>query len=309
MKIAVSGSSGLIGRALCEHLREAGHQIITLVREERQASDATHCWWRPESGLEQPHKLAAGVDVVVHLAGRGIAEHRWNEREKERLRSSRVDATERLCRDLSRLATPPQAFLSASAVGIYGDCGDAQVTETHRPGAEFLSKMAADWEAASQPLAAVGSRLVHARFGIVLSRRGGALAKILPLFRWGLGSRLGTGRQYWSWIALEDTVRALEWLATRSTAHGPFNIVAPEPVTNAEFTRSLARAVHRPQFLPVPATALRIAVGEMADAALLASCRAVPERLQTEGFSFQAPTLAEALERILHAKPSHDVAG
>ena len=308
MKIAISGSTGFIGQALCAHLRASGHDLISLVRDPKQATDDKHCLWRPESGIEQPQKLRAGFDAVIHLAGRNLAARRWNDREKKLLRTSRIDATQRLCHDLSRLNVPPKTFLSASAVGIYGDCGDDVVVEGHPPGTNFIAKLAVDWEAAAQSLQEVRRRIVHARFGIVLSPRGGALAKLLPLFRWGLGSRLGSGQQYWSWIALQDAVRALEWLLVHAGCSGPYNIAAPEPVTNAAFTHSLAQALQRPQFLPVPATALRLIVGEMADAALLASCRAMPERLQAAGFTFDAPTLSTAFEQLL-AKPSRDVAG
>lgn len=297
MKIAISGSTGLIGKALSTYLRQTGHQVIALVREERQATDATHCWWQPERGIRQPEKLAA-IDAVVHLAGRGIADHRWTPREKLLLRESRVDTTRRLCDDLNQLPEPPTTFLSASAVGIYGDCGEEVVTEKHIAGSGFLAQLAVDWEAASAPLALLGMRVVHARFGIAIAAEGGALAKMLPLFRLGLGGRLGSGRQYWSWISLNDTLRALEFLLTDENCQGAFNVVAPNPVTNSQFTRDLARAVQRTRFFPVPAMALRWILGEMADATLLASCRAHPERLTSVGFHFNEPTLPEALARL-----------
>ncbi|MGN6135886.1 MAG: TIGR01777 family oxidoreductase [Aureliella sp.] len=300
MKIAISGSTGLIGQAVSSHLRAAGHEVIALVRSQSQATDADHCWWQPEKGVAQPEKLA-GVDAVIHLAGRSIAEHRWTESEKELLRRSRVQATELLCRDLLSLPQPPQTFLAASAVGIYGDCSDAPVTEDRQPGNDFLARLAVDWEAASASLQSAGVRRIHARLGVVLSREGGALARMLPAFRLGLGGNLGSGRQFWSWIALADAVRAIEKLVIDPACEGPFNIVAPEPVTNAEFTRQLAHAVHRMRFLPVPAFALRLGLGQMADAALLASCRAIPARLTELGFAFEYPTLESALLKLLHA--------
>lgn len=294
MKLAISGSTGLIGKALSHHLRQAEHQVVALVREASQATDDLHCLWQPERGIRQPEKLQ-GIDAVVHLAGRGIAEHRWTDQEKKLMRESRVDATQRLCDELNQLPEPPATFLSASAVGIYGDCGDELVTEQHAAGDSFLARMAVDWEAASEPLALLGTRVVHARFGMVLSPEGGALAKMLPLFRFGLGGQFGSGRQYWSWISLRDTVRALEFLLTNTGCRGAFNVVAPNPVTNAQFTRDLARAVHRTRFFPAPTFALRWMLGEMADATLLSSCRALPERLLSSGFEFSDATLPESL--------------
>lgn len=301
MHIAITGASGFIGKALCDYLQTAGHRIVRLVREERQATDAAHCWWQPEAGVRQPEKLS-DIDAVVHLAGRGIAEHRWTQREKELIRASRVDATELLCRDLLKLPQTPKTFLSASAVGYYGDCGDRIVTEEQPPGDDFLSRTSVGWEGASRGLEAAGVRVIHARFGMVLSPDGGALAKILPLFRRGLAGNLGSGEQYWSWITLNDVVRALAWLIVNDQAVGPFNVVAPEPVTNAQFTQTLASGLGRKPFLPVPKTALRLLVGEMADAALLSSCRAVPTRLDALGFQFSAPTLREAFTQLRVAK-------
>lgn len=298
MNIAISGASGLIGSELANRLREDGHRVVALVRSEHEATDDQHCWWDPDRGIQQLNKLE-GLDAVIHLAGRSIADHRWTDAEKELLRSSRVDATEQLCKDLLKLNNQPSTFLAASAVGYYGDCGSEQVTEQHAPGSDFLARLGVDWEAASASVQSIGTRVMHARFGVVLSPKGGALAKILPLFRWGLGSSLGNGQQYWSWISLEDTVGALRWLLMNDQCEGAFNFVAPDSVTNATFTRELARAVHRPRFLPVPAFALRLVIGEMADAALLSSCRAQPKRLLECGYKFAHPTLTEALEALL----------
>lgn len=297
MHFAITGASGFIGKALCDHLQMGGHRIVRLVREEREATDATHCWWQPDAGVRQPEKLT-GIEAVVHLAGRGIAQHRWTQREKELIRASRVDATELLCRDLVKLRQPPKTFLSASAVGYYGDCGERVVTEEEPPGDDFLAQTSAAWEGASRALETAGVRVLHTRFGIVLSPHGGALAKILPLFRRGLAGNLGSGEQYWSWITLNDAVRALAWLLVDETAAGAFNLVAPEPVTNAQFTQVLARGLGRKPFLSVPKTALRLLVGEMADAALLSSCRAVPARLNASGFQFSSPTLREAFIQL-----------
>ncbi|MGN6546913.1 MAG: TIGR01777 family oxidoreductase [Aureliella sp.] len=298
MQIAITGAGGLIGRALCEHLRSDGHRIVQLVRDESEAVDADHCWWDPDSGIRQLDKLH-GTEAVVHLAGRNISEHRWTEHEKELIRSSRVDATERLCRDLRKLPAPPAVFLSASAIGIYGDCGDSIVTEEHPPGSDFLAQTCVAWEAAAAGLETAGVRVVHTRFAMVLSPDGGALAKVLPLFRRGLAGNLGSGDQYWSWILLEDVVRGIAWLLANEIAAGSFNFAAPEPVTNAEFTRTLASALHRRPFFSVPEFALRLMTGELADAVLLSSCRAVPARLTAMGFEFSASTLREAFQRLL----------
>lgn len=298
MKIAITGSSGLIGKELSRELAASGHHIVALVRNQHDAIDEAHCWWQPDQGIREPEKLA-GIEAVIHLAGRGIADRRWTQKEKLLIRQSRVEATKRLCEDLVQLEQAPSVFLSASAVGIYGDCHDEVVTEQHPAGAGFLAETAVDWEAAAIPIVSAGARVLHARFGIVLSRKGGALAKMLPIFRWGLGGNLGNGQQYWSWITLQDTVRALNWMLGEPTAGGAYNVVAPAPVTNAQFTQELARAVHRWKFLPVPRQAVRCLFGEMADNALLASCRAVPERLMAANFEFTAPSLTRAWRHLL----------
>lgn len=302
MKIAITGASGLIGRKLVERLTSNGHEVIQMVRDSQAATDASHCLWEPERGIVQLDKLAE-AEVCVHLAGRSIADARWTTREKELIRQSRVQATQYLCRDLLKLNGPLKRFVSASAVGIYGDCGEEVVTEQHAPGSpnDFLVSTAVDWELASAGLREQSIDVIHARFGVVLSPEGGALAKMLPLFRWGLGSPLGNGRQYWSWVALQDTVRALEWMILRadeSPSITAYNVVAPNPVTNAEFTRLLCQRLQRRPFIPVPAFALRLMVGEMADAALLASCRAIPERVLRQGFAFESSSLDSALRMV-----------
>ncbi len=222
MKIAVTGASGLIGRKLVERLSQANHDVVHMVRDPQQASDAQHCLWEPERGIAQPEKLA-GIDACIHLAGRNIAGARWTTREKQLIRASRIEATEILCRDLLKLDAPLKCFVSASAIGIYGECGDELVNDAHAAGSkeDFLVQTAIGWEAASSRLADQGIAVYHARFGVVLSPEGGALAKMLPLFRWGLGSPLGSGKQYWSWVALSDTARALEWMVNRSISYRP----------------------------------------------------------------------------------------
>lgn len=309
MKIAITGAHGLIGRALVACCPVLGHEVISLVREPSAATSPDRCWWDPVRGVQQLEKLH-GIEGVVHLAGRSIADHRWTAAEKDRLRVSRIDATRRLCEDLVKLPQPPKVFLSASAVGFYGDCGSAVVDEQTPVGSGFLAETAEAWEQASEILETVQTRRVLARFGVVLSTEGGALAKMLPIFRWGLGAALGNGQQYWSWISRPDATRALLGLLDNSRAVGPFNIVSPTPVTNAEFTRTLARLLHRPTCFPVPAWVLRLMMGEMADAALLASCRAVPTKLLALGYGgFQHAELEQALaDALAAAKRSHAAA-
>ena len=290
-RVAVTGASGLVGSRVVTALRDRGYEVVRLVRS-GNVLKADELLWNPASGLARPEQLN-GFAAVIHLAGRSIAEARWTEAEKNRIYDSRVTATKRLVKQMLELEQRPPVFVSASAVGLYGDCGDTVVDETQPAGSSFLADVARNWELASAPLVEAGVRVAHARLAMVLERSGGALAKVLPLFRWGLGGRLGSGQQYWSWIAMEDVVSGLCWLLERSEAVGAYNFVAPEPVTNAEFTRVLANAVGRPAVLPAPRIALRTALGEMADALLLTSCRAVPKRLEAEGFAFRYRQLAD----------------
>ncbi len=290
MKIAVTGSSGLIGRAACEHLESQGHEIIKLVRDAKSANGPHACLWNAETGSLENDKLQ-GLHACLHLAGRGISDHRWTEHEKELIRSSRIDATRRLCHSLKSIEPRIQTFVCASAVGIYGDCGEQIVDEETGPGQGFLADTAVAWEAAADTLESIGVRVCHARFGVVLSKRGGALAKMLPIFRMGLGGNLGSGQQYWPWVALSDVVSALTAMLVDSQYRGPYNVVAPSAVTNAQFTQALTKALHRWRFLPAPKFALRMMLGQMADEALLASCHAVPKRLLQSGFQFEFPEL------------------
>jgi uncharacterized protein (TIGR01777 family) len=235
------------------------------------------------------------------LAGRSIASGRWTLAEKQRISSSRVEATRRLVDQVCQLKSPPGVFICASAIGIYGDQGQKLLDESSPPAHDFLAEVARQWEDACQPLVDVGVRVVHPRFGIVLSSRGGALAKTVPIFRWYLGGRMGSGHQYWSWIGLHDCVRALLWLIGNPNAHGAYNLVSPQPVTNAEFASTLARTLHVPAVVPAPAWALRLVAGEMADALLLCSSRVHPARLIDQGFAFEQPELASCLRAELEA--------
>ena len=295
MKVLISGASGLVGAALSKRLRAAGDEVKTLSRGGRHGVA-----WDPATGEFDAQALNAwgGPEAVVHLAGESIAARRWNEEQKQRIRESRVPATQKLCQSLARLNSPPRIFLCASAVGIYGSRGDEVLTEDSAPGGDFLSSVAVDWEKSCTPMENAQARVVHLRFGMILAREGGALPKLLRLFRLGLGGKLSTGQQWVSWVALEDVLGAIEF-ALREPVQGALNVVAPNPVTNADFTRHFARAVHRPALIPAPRLGLRVALGEMADALLLASQRALPQRLLESGFKFKHPDLPGAFEAIL----------
>jgi uncharacterized protein (TIGR01777 family) len=295
VKIAITGSRGLIGSSLVPHLRSQGHQVIRVVRSHAAADEAL---WDPRGTIEA-EKLH-GVEAAVHLAGAGVGDRRWSPHYKKVILSSRVDGTSTLAKALSRLPVPPSVMVSASAVGYYGVRGDEVLTEDAAKGTGFLSDVCAQWESATQPAAAAGIRVVNLRTGVVLSGAGGALKKQLPLFRLGLGTQLGSGDQQLSWITRRDVVAAISFLLVGSALSGPFNLVAPQPVSNATFTKELGRVLHRPARLVVPEVVLRIALGqEMASEVLLASQRALPERLLSAGFAFRDEALPGALVTAL----------
>lgn len=295
--VAITGASGLVGRALVASLETAGHRITRLVR--RAPATASEVRWDPEAGTDLTDLGA--VDAIVHLAGESIAGGRWTARRKEAIRASRVRGTASLTAALARMSRPPRVVISASAVGIYGDRNDELLTEAAASGTGFLADVGREWEGATGPAEAAGIRVVHTRFGIVLSRDGGALGKMLTPFRLGLGGRLGSGRQWMSWVALDDVVGGIEHALRTDALRGPVNVTAPTPVTNAEFTATLARVLHRPAVIPVPATALRLVLGELADAALLTGQRVIPAALLASGYRFHFPTLASALQHLLGA--------
>ncbi len=294
MNIAITGSRGLLGSALTLFLTGRGHRVIGLVR----ATAGTQGNWNPSQGLIDPERLGT-VHAVVHLAGENIAAGRWTSTRKAAIRTSRVDATRALAESLARLRPRPAVLVSASAVGFYGHRRAELLTEDSAKGAGFLADVCEDWEAATGPAAQAGMRVVQLRFGMVLSAAGGALAKMLMPFRLGVGGRIGSGKQFMSWISIEDAVGAIHHALSDQALRGPVNVVAPEPVSNAEFTRTLARALRRPALVPLPAFAARLAFGEMADALLLSSTRVMPARLQAHGFAFQFPALAGALEHLV----------
>jgi hypothetical protein len=297
MHIAVTGSRGLIGSALVRFLAAGGHRVTRLVRG-ADAGPGPTARWSVERGLEAAERLA-GLDAVVHLAGENLAAGRWTPARKEAIRRSRVEGTRRLASALARLGRPPQIFVSASAVGIYGNRGEEILDEKSAPGRGFLADLCRDWEAATAPLAPSGARIVQLRFGMVLAADGGALAKMLPVFRLGAGGVLGDGRQAMSWIGRDDALAVILHAVTSGELAGPVNAVAPVPVTNAEFTRILARVLGRPAFLRVPAAALRLVYGELADETLLASQHVVPARLLATGYRFLDAELEPALAHVL----------
>lgn len=294
MRIAITGSTGLIGTALVRHLRGQGHEITRVVRS-RSGTPRDAVQWDPASGEIDAAGLE-GHDVVIHLAGESIASGRWTRARKARIRESRLRGTGLLSEALARLERRPRVLLSASAIGIYGSRRpDEPLDEDSPPGTGWLAELAVAWEAAAGPAADAGIRVVHMRFGVVLDPAGGMLQRLLPVFRLGLGGRLGNGRQVLSWIALDEIPRAaLHLIGTESLA-GPVNFVTPNPVDNAEFTRQLARVLGRPAFFHVPAAALRLAFGEMAEETILSSARVVPRRLLESGYEFAWPELDHAL--------------
>lgn len=297
MKILISGSHGLVGSALVQSLVEDGHEVIRLVRHDAHTG-AGEIEWHPNQGRLNPQRIE-GFDAVFHLAGESIASGRWNDEKKRAIRESRTKGTTLLSQTLAQLSRPPSIFVSASAIGYYGDRGDELLTESSAPGNSFLASVCVEWEEATRPATEKGIRTVKTRFGIILDRNGGALAKMLTPFRMGIGGRVGDGRQWMSWIALDDVIAGLKFLLLDSAANGPVNFVAPKPVTNAEFTRTLGRVLSRPTIFPIPAFGARLAFGEMADALLLSSQKVEPAVLLDKGFPFYWPTLEPALRNLL----------
>ncbi|HEX7094936.1 MAG TPA: TIGR01777 family oxidoreductase [Acidimicrobiales bacterium] len=298
MDVVVTGSSGLIGTALLDELRHAGHRPIRMVRTETAGGDAIR--WDPDRGTIDAAGLE-GVDAVVHLAGAGIGDRRWTPERKRLVRESRMRSTALLAETLARLQRPPKVLVTASGINHYGDRGDAVLTEDEPPATTFLARLVVDWEGATRPAADAGIRVAFARSGMVLSPRGGALARMLPLFRFGLGGRFGNGRQYWSWISLPDEVRAFVFVLEHDMT-GPVNFTAPEPVTNAQFTKTLARVLRRPAVVPVPAFGPKLLVGaELAQELLFTSARIVPRKLLDAGFRFEHADLESALRAVLDA--------
>lgn len=297
MRIAVTGSSGFVGRALCASLTDNGHDVVRMVRPGSPSLDGA-VGWDPAAGTIDRAGLV-GVDAVVHLAGEGIGDHRWTAAHKRRVLESRVAGTRLIATTLASLDGGPRRLLSGSAIGIYGNRGDEILSETSALGGGFLAEVCIAWEAATAPAEAAGLDVVHLRTGIVLDPAGGALARLVPLFRAGLGGRFGSGRQWMSWITLADEVAAIRFLLEHPMA-GAVDLTAPTPVTNRELTATLARVLHRPAFVPVPAFGPALLYGrELVDEMLLGSQRVLPARLAEAGFAFGAPELDGALRGML----------
>lgn len=295
--IVVSGSSGLVGTALVAALKQSGQSVVRLVR--RPPGGAEEVRWDPGSDTLDP-AVVSGASAVVHLAGAGIGDQRWTPQRRAEIRDSRIRSTELLARTMVSATVPPPVWVSGSAIGIYGDRGDEELDEQSDPGSGFLADVCRAWEDATAPAAGAGVRVVHLRTGVVLSRTGGALARQLPLFRLGLGGKLGDGRQWLSWIAIADEVGAILHAIATSELSGPVNATAPAPARNADFTGALGAALHRWTVVPAPRSLLRLALGgQLTDEALLASQRVHPSRLLDTGYHFVAPDLADALRLAL----------
>jgi len=296
MRIAITGSSGLVGSALLPVLADAGDETARITRPGSAA--AGDLSWDPEAGVLDASQLE-GFDAVIHLAGEGIANRRWSDEQKAKIQDSRVKGTRLLCGALAGLRNKPSVLACASAIGYYGNRGDELLTESSPPGDGFLAEVVKQWEAAAEPARQAGIRVVHARLGVVLSSQGGALKKMLLPFKMGMGGKISKGRQYMSWVTIDDVVAAFRFLLTAPALEGAVNVVAPNPATNYEFTKALGRALRRPTVFPMPGFMARLAFGEMADELLLASTRVQPDKLLKAGFVFRYPTLDEALRHVL----------
>jgi uncharacterized protein (TIGR01777 family) len=301
MKILMTGSTGFVGTALCQDLQSAGHTVCRLVRpgtpaEKPRGAEGFDVNWNPATG--ELVGAAVGADAVVNLAGASIADGRWTVERKQLLLASRVDTTRALVQALSRMAARPRVLVSASGIGYYGSCGDQVLTEESPLGHDFLSRLGQEWEAEAAKAEALGIRVVRARFGIILAKHGGALPRMARPLLWGAGGKIGSGQQWMSWVTLQDVVAILRFALENGAARGPLNVVSPQSVRNAEFTRVLARTLHRPALFPAPAFALRLLLGEMADELLLSSQRAMPAQLEKLGYRFLHPDLPGALAAV-----------
>ncbi len=306
MRIVIAGGSGFLGRALTVALTQDGHSVIILSRGEasipRSMRAPAVATWTPNGEVGAWAEALEGAEAVVNLAGESIAEGRWTAAKKARVLESRVLATRSLARAIAHVSHKPRVFVSGSAVGFYGPLGDEVATEERRNGSDFLAQVCAAWEEEAAAADSAMTRVACIRTGLVLDARGGALPRILLPFRFGAGGRLGSGRQYWPWIHVDDWVRLVRFTIDTPGVVGPVNVTAPNPVTNAEFTRALGRVLKRPAFMPAPAFALRLALGEMADALLLAGQRAVPVKAERLGFVFTYREVSDALQALLPSR-------
>jgi uncharacterized protein (TIGR01777 family) len=297
MKIAVTGSTGLVGKKITAELKAAGHQVVKLVRKVSNAENEFS--WNPDTDKIDA-KAFEGVDAVIHLAGESIASKRWSSEQKMKIKQSRVKGTKLIASTLAAMDNPPCVLVSASAIGFYGDRGAEMLTEESKTGEGFLASVCREWEDATRDAESKGVRVVHARLGVVLSKEGGALKMMLPPFLMGAGGPLGDGKQYMSWIDLDDAAKAFIYLATEGKASGAVNLVAPNPETNANFTKTLAKVIHRPAFFPVPTIGVKVLFGEMGEELLLSSNRVSANKLVNSGFKFTYPDLESALKHELN---------
>ncbi len=316
LKILVSGATGLVGERLVSLLATQGHEVVRLSRRapagekaelhpiEAKSPDGSEIFWNPLAGTIESN-LPDDLDAVVHLSGRNVTAGRWSVEEKQMIYQSRVQSTQYLCQLLAALDKKPEVLVCASAIGFYGERGSEPVTEDSKAGSGFLAEVCIDWEAAAEQARAAGIRVVLARIGAVLSPKAGALAKLLPIFSSGAGGKIGDGKQYFSWVSIDDVCTAIYHAIVTKEVDGPLNVVAPNCATNAEFTRALGRALFRPTLFPVPPRVLRVAFGEMADALLMASVRVLPQKLKQTGYEFQDPDLLDAIKFLIGRGAGH----
>ena len=297
LNVAISGASGLVGTELSALLKSVGHSVVPMTRKPSGSSQNTIAW-DPERGVANPQQLES-VDAIVHLAGENIAAGRWTVALKERIRKSRVEGTRALVQSLAGLQIRPKTLVCASAIGFYGDRGDEILTESSPAGSGFLADVCSAWESEAMAAANLDMRVVSLRIGVVLSPKGGALAKMLLPFKLGAGGVIGSGKQYWSWIGLNDLVRAIAFCVENENIRGPVNAVSPQALNNYDFTKTVGKVLHRPTIVPLPAFVAKIVLGEMAEALLLSSAHVVPEKLQAHGFQFAQPDLKSCLEHEL----------
>jgi len=295
MRIAIAGASGLVGKALTPLLEAEGHDVVRLVRSWPKAGEIE---WHPNQDSIDTGKLE-GFDAIINLAGENVAEGRWTEEKKKKIHDSRVNGTHLLSEAIAKLTTKPRCFLCASATGIYGDRGDETLDEQSESGGGFLAGVCREWEKATEPAHRAGVRVVNFRFGPILARAGGMLEKMLTPFKMGLGGKIGAGKQYISWVAIEDAVAVIKRVLNDESIRGPLNVVSPKPVTNERFTRALGEVLSRPTVMAVPAFAARLAFGEMADEMLLVSQKVIPKKLQAAGFQLEYSDLETALQHYV----------
>ncbi|WP_298860880.1 TIGR01777 family oxidoreductase [uncultured Gimesia sp.] len=299
MKLLISGSSGLVGSQLCRKLEtDPVNQLVRLVRTPSEEKYGTSIVWQP-SDNHLPVENLTGIDAVIHLGGANIADKRWSPDVKTTIYNSRVQSTRLLARTLASMEHPPQVFLCASAIGFYGDRAEERVDEASKRGQGFLADVCDAWEQATEPAVKAGIRVVNMRFGMILDKKGGALSKMLTPFKMGLGGRIGSGSQYWSWITLADVINGIQFCLENDNLEGPINFVAPDEVTNQDFTKTLGKVLARPTFLPVPAWGIKTVFGEMGQELMLSSARVVPHQLQAAEFQFQHARLEDAFREIL----------